>query len=627
MEYIQKLILTAFTFIITFASGSMVQKYTPSTSDYADSGLRAVSAGYPIVLTSSAYSVEQGGYATLTSQTNGMNSCEISGGIYGAGQNVSIPLWSGWTGGLHEDTSFTLTCLSGTDVRYEVAVLVKANKKSLPTNIPPQITELVSTSTPSPTVHMPASPIPSPTLPPLSTPTHPPTSTATPSLTPPITTLPTAVPTKTPPPLPTFTSTPYPTKAPTHTPTRAPTASPTKTPSPTLSITPTRTPTNSPSPSMTPKIDHALITTAHRYQAGYMFGGWGPHLGHLLRASDKSLWFADDTGNDVQKVPALQYFHEEQGKWVLIGSNTTYGRVQQNFGSVLKYDVIYSYGVDVENHKIEECYFVIATRLGACNLLPFPLDPNANYIGAALTPSGYTIVWWTNVYEGGGSFEYIYNFGGGWNGPIKSSIGTYSDVSYINIGFQNDSSFTLLAQGVSGIPPNWTYTPLLARGTIGKVVSKWSTIPSMSASDRAISTNDLWIDRSGGAHLLTRTANGALQYGYQSSPSSEIKNTLLIKNAYRGRFVEDGLGTVSLVHSSSNPAGDVVERMDYQKASVVGAIPWDTSARVTYPLPSGFGKLYAIYSESRVYQLSPITSGVFAVNGSTSQGNVYAIKK
>ncbi len=621
MVYIQKLILTAFTFIVTFTSGSMVHKDIPPTPEYADTGLHAVSAGYPIVLTSSAYTVEQGGYATLTSQTNGMNSCELSGGIYGAGQNVLIPLWNGWTGILSEDTSFKLICFGDTDTRYEVVVLVKANKKSLLTSIPPQITEPISTTTPSPTVLVFASPIPSPTLPPLSIPTLPPSSTATPSLTPTITTLPTAAPTKTPPPLPTFTSTPYPTKAPTHTP-----ALPTKTPSPTLTITP-RIPTNTPSPTVTPKPDHALITTAHRYQAGYMFGGWGPHLGHLLRASDKSLWYADNTGNDVQKVPQLHYYHEVSNKWVLAGSVTTYGRVQQNLGSVMKYDVIYSYGVDIENHRIEECYFITTTLVGACNLLPFATDQNANYIGAALTPSGYTIVWWTNVYEGGGSFEYIYNFGGGWNGPIKSSIERYSDVSYIHIGFKNDSDFILLAQGVSGIPPNWTYTPLLARGTIGKVVSKWSVIPSMSVSDRAISTNDLWVDRVGGAHLLTRTASGALQYGYQSSPSSEIKNSLLIKDAYRGRFMEDGLGNISLVYSSSRPKDDVIERMDYQKSKITGSIPWDTSVRTTYGLPTGFGKVHAIYSESRIYQLSPITSGVFAVNGSANQGTVYAIKK
>ena len=40
------------------------------------------------------------------------------------------------------------------------------------------------------------------------------------------------------------------------------------------------------------------ITNTHRYDPGKMFGGWGSHLGHLLRAPDGSLWFADDTGND-----------------------------------------------------------------------------------------------------------------------------------------------------------------------------------------------------------------------------------------------------------------------------------------------------------------------------------------
>jgi hypothetical protein len=82
--------------------------------------------------------------------------------------------------------------------------------------------------------------------------------------------------------IPTYTPTPFPTKSPTHTPTKTNTPSttriPTKTPAiPTLTITSTPQPPRSTVPS--------LITSTHRYQSGFMFGGWGPHLGHLMRAS------------------------------------------------------------------------------------------------------------------------------------------------------------------------------------------------------------------------------------------------------------------------------------------------------------------------------------------------------
>src|SRR5262249_16907838 len=43
----------------------------------------------------------------------------------------------------------------------------------------------------------------------------------------------------------------------------------------------------------------SLIDASHRYQPGAMYGGWGAHLGHLLRSSGNELWFVDDSGNDV----------------------------------------------------------------------------------------------------------------------------------------------------------------------------------------------------------------------------------------------------------------------------------------------------------------------------------------
>ena len=649
MERIQNLILTLFTMVLALVPGTRSIDSLQLSNSEAASTLRPVAAGYPIILTSSANVVEYGGYATLTAQTNGMTQCMISGGIYGGGQNVFIPLWSGWTGALVSDTSFSLLCTDSVDVRYEIPIVVTVRRASPPTlTIAPSITPTnipvlpTATPIPSPTVvSLPISSptptitlaLPTPTLPAQATPTSvvvpnptsspvPPSPIASPVLarTPTPTPTPTKVPslTQTPP-------TPSPTKSPTHTPTQTSTPSPTKTPTrvPTP-IYPTITPVKGP-PSGSAS---SLITSTHRYQSGFMFGGWGPHLGHLMRAADKSLWFVDDTGNDVQKVPALQYFHKEQGKWVLIGSNTTYGRVQQNFGSVLKYDVIYSYGVDVENHKIEECYFVIATRFGACNLLPFALDANANYVGAALTPSGYTMVWWTNVYEGAGSFEYIYNFGGGWNGPVKSFIGAYSDVSYINIDFQNDNSFVMLAQGVTGTAPSWNYNALIASGTLGKPIAHWSPIESVSSTDKVISTNDVWIDASGGAHLLTRTKNGGLQYGYKSSSSAQVTGAWVISNAYRGRFAEDGNGTLSVIYSQQAASGKpVIERADYAKSLIAGPLAKDKATKTTHLLPDGFGAVYALYPESRVYQLNPISDFVFAVTGSTEQGKVYAIQK
>jgi hypothetical protein len=43
-----------------------------------------------------------------------------------------------------------------------------------------------------------------------------------------------------------------------------------------------------------PRIVVTPITTSHRAIPGQMFGGWGPHLGHLVRASGGELFFVDD---------------------------------------------------------------------------------------------------------------------------------------------------------------------------------------------------------------------------------------------------------------------------------------------------------------------------------------------
>ena len=37
-----------------------------------------------------------------------------------------------------------------------------------------------------------------------------------------------------------------------------------------------------------------MITSTHRFAPGAMFGGWGPHLGHLVRLPSGQLFWVDD---------------------------------------------------------------------------------------------------------------------------------------------------------------------------------------------------------------------------------------------------------------------------------------------------------------------------------------------
>src|SRR5262245_34337246 len=59
-------------------------------------------------------------------------------------------------------------------------------------------------------------------------------------------------------------------------------------------------------PSLT--FSSSLINASHRYQPGAMYGGWGAHLGHLLRSSANELWFVDDSGNNVNVNAGLAVY-------------------------------------------------------------------------------------------------------------------------------------------------------------------------------------------------------------------------------------------------------------------------------------------------------------------------------
>jgi hypothetical protein len=97
---------------------------------------------------------------------------------------------------------------------------------------------------------------------------------------------------------------------------------------------------------------------------------------------------------------------------------------------------------------------------------------------------------------------------------------------------------------------------------------------------------------------------------------------------YRGRFAEDGNGTLSIIYSQQNLSGSqVIEKVDYAKSLINGSLSKEPSTQSTLKLPDNFGVVYAIYPESRAYQLNPIKDFVFAVTGSVEQGKVYAIKK
>lgn len=366
--------------------------------------------------------------------------------------------------------------------------------------------------------------------------------------------------------------------------------------------------------------ENKVITTTHRFQAGVAFGGWGPHLGHLLRTTDGTLWYVDDTGNDVSKNPAVNYYKLMNGVWSLAGSNTFFGNIQQNTGSVLlNNDLIFTYGIDTVGHRVEECYFSTKISYKGCNSLPFPLDPQANYIGAAIAPNGTKIVWWTDVRDNSaGNFRYIYNFGSGWNGPVSAVLPGFSAVSYINIAFKDNNSFTMHGQLDSGLAPNWKFTGAVADGVLGQQVV-WNTLAG-TGGDAAMTTNDIWFDPvTKNTHLLARSTSGSTSYYFR--PSGGVWSNILfsIPNTFRARFVSSSNGKLYMIYGQKDLG---LKYYEVDKNSLSGSINFANLTPISVPLSSDYANIDAIYPESSIYQQTPVRDLNFAVNGSIKQGEI-----
>lgn len=382
------------------------------------------------------------------------------------------------------------------------------------------------------------------------------------------------------------------------------------------------------------------IHDQHRFVPNAMFGGWGPHLGHLVRAaassgSGSSLWFVDDAcaqsgaagvACDVLHNHTLAYFEKTTSGWQFRGNVALPADIQQNTATIASANgtELSTFGVDVQNHLLRECRYAPATGPKGCSALPFTLSPNSNYIGAAIAPNGSRLVWWTTVVDGGGgSFHWVVDYGGGWNGPRSGGVGGYNDASYVNISFGGDSPgrFTMHGQLVSGLAPSWGFVGAVGTGdltTTDAVV--WAT-PFGAATDAVVSTNDVWTDPvSGDTHLVARTEAGAAALYFRPKGGSWASAPFLLPATYRARFV---FSKDRLVLIYGPNAGGLAWRIADASARKAGsAVDWGSLAEHTLALPGDFGAAVAIYPESPAYQLAPPAGIHVALVGATKQNLV-----
>jgi hypothetical protein len=360
------------------------------------------------------------------------------------------------------------------------------------------------------------------------------------------------------------------------------------------------------------------ITDKHRFQEGFVGGFWGHHLGHMVRTRTQGLWYVDDTGNDVNTNPAINYHHFDGTQWTLVKTLANPSTIQQNDASLAVGDTIYSYGVNVVGGYIEEAICDAKTNIAVYNrkirsiLPPDPLPVNyggVNYIGAAVSPSGTRVVWWTTAVDKGGPSEwvYMYNTGSGWSNSIVSKIPA-NGFSYVFASFVNDSVFYVGGELPGGTAPNWTY----AVGA-GKVVLGSPIVDFTKMKGANVAVNDLWVNRSNGdAHLFTYGSYGAIGYFYKPANGVWSDTVTLVGTGTvsRWRFIDSPDGNLYLILSQGG-----FKMMVIPKSSISGKIDFSGLPMIPINSDDGFTASYAIWPEVREYQTTPVGGVNFAYPG------------
>lgn len=375
-----------------------------------------------------------------------------------------------------------------------------------------------------------------------------------------------------------------------------------------------------------PALASTLITDMNRAYVE-MHGGWGPHLRGLMRDAEGALWFTVDAGESVYKNQQVRYFRRGAGEpaWSLVAEQTHGDGVQQNAGSVLLGNFIYTYGVNTTQHYLEECYLdVTDPAYRACNAVTiggqiYPTPPNSNYIGAAMLGDGARIVWFTVVGENGGpgQFVYTYNYGGGWNGPVAGPIaGGGNDVGYVHAMATAGGELALVAQTYFGAYPNGSFGAGVADVTPGQVAN-FLTLESPDPAAVVRSSADLYLDaESGAAHVLAYF-DGAVAYYHRPGGASwdgHLAPLHVFPDSYRARFVRPAGERLWIVRGGSGGQGVTLHRA--QATALTDAIDWAAADAFPVAAPApGFGAPTAIYVESPTYQRTPVEGLNFAVCG------------
>lgn len=355
------------------------------------------------------------------------------------------------------------------------------------------------------------------------------------------------------------------------------------------------------------------ITDHHRVdkeEPGLVGGFWGHHLGHMVRTSSQGLWYVDDSGTDVNRNPAINYHHFDGMKWTLVKSLTNPSTIQQNTATLAVGDTLYTYGVNIVGGYIEEAVFDSKTHSAIYNRKIRYIGPSTNYIGAAVSPNGTRVVWWTKVVDNNGPSDwvYIYNKNGEW---CKDSIVTKiigNDFSYVFVSFLNDSVFYVGGEIPGGNAPNWTYEVGAGKVVLGEPISGFA---KMKGANTAV--NDIWVNKENGdVHLFAYGPYGSIGYFYKSENGEwgERIEVSEIGSVSRWRFIDSPDGNLYLILSQNGFKFTVIP-----KAGISGKINFSNVTISSINSDEGFTSSYAIWPESPEFQTTPVGGINFAYPG------------
>lgn len=362
------------------------------------------------------------------------------------------------------------------------------------------------------------------------------------------------------------------------------------------------------------RLAYRKVTGSNRRDVGHMFGGWGPHLRGLLTDPKGRRWMALDTGTDVNRDPAIDYLVLDDGRWRKAASQGLPATIQQNVASVISGRVIFSYGVNIASHWLAECYFDTETLARACNAITVSgrvlgSGLAANYVGAAVSALGTRVVWWTNVAGSGHSaaWRYIYNSGGGWNGPYGlGELGGYSDFAYVYASFKSPTEIAFSGQLYYG----GIYAAGYAQLRLGNDSYVATPFRLASTHQRMDSSEDVYVDPAGDVHVLARTLGGRVAYFHKPWRGTWAHNPDAdweIEDAYRARFLPDGNGGVYVLVGGKNQSQSGLQLRHFAASEAGAALDWHAKPPARIDLaPLGFRWPSAIYVGSASYQTSAL---------------------